>query len=165
MALSSLFLISIGQCSGIIHVIAKLLNDICHHARCNSTVALNGFLFFLHLGKDWGRYFSFINYPLSNFYFLYMTLMASFRYYVNRDTLFSYHKASEVFLQRLMALYVASHYKVVIAKLCVNSKDISFLRQGSLFMKLIGSWFVSTRFPPLSLSRHRLSSRNPTREK
>ncbi|XP_022780081.1 RNA cytidine acetyltransferase-like [Stylophora pistillata] len=32
-------------------------------------------------------------------------------YYVNRDTLFSYHKASEVFLQRLMALYVASHYK------------------------------------------------------
>ncbi|TKS73604.1 RNA cytidine acetyltransferase [Collichthys lucidus] len=33
------------------------------------------------------------------------------RYYVNRDTLFCYHKASEAFLQRLMALYVASHYK------------------------------------------------------
>ncbi|XP_015117202.1 RNA cytidine acetyltransferase [Diachasma alloeum] len=32
-------------------------------------------------------------------------------YYINRDTLFSYHKASEVFLQRLVALYVASHYK------------------------------------------------------
>lgn len=32
-------------------------------------------------------------------------------YYVNRDTLFSYHKDSEVFLQRMMALYVASHYK------------------------------------------------------
>ena len=32
-------------------------------------------------------------------------------YYVNRDSLFSYHPASEVFLQRLMALYVASHYK------------------------------------------------------
>lgn len=32
-------------------------------------------------------------------------------YYVNRDTLFSYHPASEVFLQRMMALYVASHYK------------------------------------------------------
>ncbi|KAG6541499.1 hypothetical protein Mapa_017096 [Marchantia paleacea] len=32
-------------------------------------------------------------------------------YYVNRDTLFSYHKATEVFLQRMMALYVASHYK------------------------------------------------------
>jgi N-acetyltransferase 10 len=30
---------------------------------------------------------------------------------VNRDTLFSYHPASEVFLQRMMALYVASHYK------------------------------------------------------
>ncbi|KAL6077347.1 N-acetyltransferase 10 [Balamuthia mandrillaris] len=32
-------------------------------------------------------------------------------YYVNRDTLFSYHKASESFLQRMMALYVSSHYK------------------------------------------------------
>ncbi|XP_014215555.1 RNA cytidine acetyltransferase [Copidosoma floridanum] len=32
-------------------------------------------------------------------------------YYINRDTLFSYHKASELFLQRLMALCVSSHYK------------------------------------------------------
>ena len=32
-------------------------------------------------------------------------------YYVDRDTLFSYHPASEVFLQRMMALFVASHYK------------------------------------------------------
>ncbi|XP_076114822.1 RNA cytidine acetyltransferase-like [Mytilus galloprovincialis] len=32
-------------------------------------------------------------------------------YYVNRDTLFSYHKASEGFLHRIMALYVSSHYK------------------------------------------------------
>ncbi|XP_053995758.1 RNA cytidine acetyltransferase [Hylaeus anthracinus] len=32
-------------------------------------------------------------------------------YYINRDTLFSYHKASELFLQKLVALYVASHYK------------------------------------------------------
>ncbi|CEG39118.1 n-acetyltransferase 10 [Plasmopara halstedii] len=32
-------------------------------------------------------------------------------YYVNRDSLFSYHKLSEGFLQRLMALYVSSHYK------------------------------------------------------
>lgn len=32
-------------------------------------------------------------------------------YHVNRDTLFSYHKASETFLQRMMALYVSSHYK------------------------------------------------------
>jgi N-acetyltransferase 10 len=32
-------------------------------------------------------------------------------FYVNRDTLFSYHPASEVFLQRMMALYVASHYR------------------------------------------------------
>ncbi|XP_047003929.1 RNA cytidine acetyltransferase [Schistocerca americana] len=32
-------------------------------------------------------------------------------YYINRDTLFCYHKASEAFLHRLVALYVASHYK------------------------------------------------------
>ncbi|KAJ1420970.1 WD40/YVTN repeat-like-containing domain superfamily [Sesbania bispinosa] len=32
-------------------------------------------------------------------------------YYVNRDTLFSYHRDSELFLQRMMTLYVASHYK------------------------------------------------------
>jgi N-acetyltransferase 10 len=32
-------------------------------------------------------------------------------YFVERDTLFSYHAASEKFLQQMMALYVASHYK------------------------------------------------------
>eukprot|EP01098_Paradermamoeba_levis_P010739 TRINITY_DN4523_c0_g2_i1.p1 TRINITY_DN4523_c0_g2~~TRINITY_DN4523_c0_g2_i1.p1 ORF type:complete len:965 (-),score=326.48 TRINITY_DN4523_c0_g2_i1:44-2938(-) len=32
-------------------------------------------------------------------------------YYVNKDTLFSFHKASEAFLQNMMALYVSSHYK------------------------------------------------------
>lgn len=32
-------------------------------------------------------------------------------YHVNRDTLFSYHRASERFLQRLVGLFVASHYK------------------------------------------------------
>ncbi|KAI0276813.1 GNAT acetyltransferase 2-domain-containing protein [Russula aff. rugulosa BPL654] len=32
-------------------------------------------------------------------------------FYVSRDTLFSYHIASEAFLQRMMALFVASHYK------------------------------------------------------
>merc|ERR1719367_514389 len=32
-------------------------------------------------------------------------------YYINRDTLFSYHSASEAFLHRVMALFVASHYK------------------------------------------------------
>ncbi|UZJ54740.1 hypothetical protein CBS101457_004060 [Exobasidium rhododendri] len=30
---------------------------------------------------------------------------------VNRDALFSYHPASEAFLQKMMALYVSSHYK------------------------------------------------------
>ncbi|ORY80427.1 GNAT acetyltransferase 2-domain-containing protein [Protomyces lactucae-debilis] len=32
-------------------------------------------------------------------------------YVVNRDTLFSFHPVSEAFLQKMMALYVASHYK------------------------------------------------------
>ncbi|ETO27670.1 hypothetical protein RFI_09460 [Reticulomyxa filosa] len=32
-------------------------------------------------------------------------------YCVNRDTLFSYNKVSEYFLQKLMSLYVSSHYK------------------------------------------------------
>ncbi|ODQ68123.1 DUF699-domain-containing protein [Nadsonia fulvescens var. elongata DSM 6958] len=32
-------------------------------------------------------------------------------FYVNRDTLFSYHPVSEAFLHKMMALYVASHYK------------------------------------------------------
>ncbi len=32
-------------------------------------------------------------------------------YAVNRDTLLSFHKASEAFLQRMMTLYVSSHYK------------------------------------------------------
>lgn len=32
-------------------------------------------------------------------------------YYVNRDTLFSYHKASEAFLKNIMSIYVSAHYK------------------------------------------------------
>ncbi|XP_063684232.1 RNA cytidine acetyltransferase-like [Bolinopsis microptera] len=32
-------------------------------------------------------------------------------YFVDKDILFSYHKASESFLQRIMTLYVSSHYK------------------------------------------------------
>ena len=32
-------------------------------------------------------------------------------YYVERDTLFSHHKAAEDFLQGMMSLYVSSHYK------------------------------------------------------
>ncbi|VDN56503.1 unnamed protein product [Dracunculus medinensis] len=31
--------------------------------------------------------------------------------YVNRDTLFSFHKASETFLHNLMSIYVSAHYK------------------------------------------------------
>jgi N-acetyltransferase 10 len=32
-------------------------------------------------------------------------------FYVNKDALFSFHKASELFLQRMVALFVSSHYK------------------------------------------------------
>lgn len=32
-------------------------------------------------------------------------------YYVDRDALFSYHPVSEAFLQKMMSLYVSSHYK------------------------------------------------------
>lgn len=32
-------------------------------------------------------------------------------YEVNRDSLFSYHKASEAFLLKMMSLFVSSHYK------------------------------------------------------
>lgn len=32
-------------------------------------------------------------------------------FYVNRDTLFSYHKASEAFLRKIMSIFVSSHYK------------------------------------------------------
>ncbi|XP_060661511.1 RNA cytidine acetyltransferase [Drosophila nasuta] len=32
-------------------------------------------------------------------------------YYIDRDALFSYHKATEAFLQRLVSIYVSSHYK------------------------------------------------------
>ncbi|KAF8269189.1 DUF699-domain-containing protein [Lactarius quietus] len=32
-------------------------------------------------------------------------------FYISHDTLFSYHPASEAFLQRMMALYIVSHYK------------------------------------------------------
>jgi len=32
-------------------------------------------------------------------------------YFVNRDTLFSYHSSSELFLSKLMTIFVSSHYK------------------------------------------------------
>jgi tRNA(Met) C34 N-acetyltransferase TmcA len=43
-------------------------------------------------------------------------------YHVDRDALFSYNKLSELFLQRLVAIYVSSHYKVrtIICRLVVR---------------------------------------------
>lgn len=32
-------------------------------------------------------------------------------YYIDRDALFSYHRAAEAFLQRIVSIYVSSHYK------------------------------------------------------
>lgn len=32
-------------------------------------------------------------------------------FYIDRDALFSYHRAAEAFLQRIVSIYVASHYK------------------------------------------------------
>lgn len=52
------------------------------------------------------------------------TLDCCITYYVNRDTLFCYHKASEAFLHRLMSLYVASHYKVIANVDCSFSASI-----------------------------------------
>ena len=58
---------------------------------------------------------------------------------VNRDTLFSFHPVSEKFLQQMVALYVASHYKV--------SKDTPSLSRGSIYFT-----FYST---PLGLLMHK----------
>lgn len=55
-------------------------------------------------------------------------------YYVNRDTLFSYHKASEAFLHRIMGLYVSSHYKV--SKLVYDMRDLSLFK-NVVFRKFI----------------------------
>lgn len=32
-------------------------------------------------------------------------------FYIDRDSLFSYHQAAETFLQKLVSIYVSSHYK------------------------------------------------------
>ena len=32
-------------------------------------------------------------------------------YFVNRDTLFSYHSSTEKFLNKIMNIFVSSHYK------------------------------------------------------
>jgi hypothetical protein len=55
-------------------------------------------------------------------------------YCVNRDTLFSFNKVAEVFLQRIMALYVASHYKVRVAVLL--TRELRF-RSGYIFHKAL----------------------------
>ena len=51
-------------------------------------------------------------------------------YYVNRDTLFSYHKASEAFLHRIMGLYVSSHYKVSLLLLVMNNVDVNLMLES-----------------------------------
>lgn len=62
---------------------------------------------------------------------------------VNRDTLFSFHDVSEAFLQQMVALYVASHYK--------NSPDdlqlMSDAPAHELFVLTAGKSDQSTRLP------------------
>lgn len=73
------------------------------------------------------------------------------RYYVNRDTLFCYHKASEAFLQRLMALYVASHYKVT----------LFYTLNNSIFLKRAQCPTHSVVFPPVCSFVDSMFSRDP----
>ncbi|KAF4656300.1 N-acetyltransferase 10 [Perkinsus chesapeaki] len=63
-------------------------------------------------------------------------------YLVNRDTLFSYHKASEVFLRNMQSLFVSSHYK--------NSPN------DLLLMSDAPKHHVFALLPPLSKSQGRL---------
>uniref|UniRef100_D4AEB4 RNA cytidine acetyltransferase n=1 Tax=Rattus norvegicus TaxID=10116 RepID=D4AEB4_RAT len=67
-------------------------------------------------------------------------------YYVNRDTLFCYHKASEVFLQRLMALYVASHYKVCLEGELSRQSILNSLSRGKKASGDLLPWTVSEQF-------------------
>ena len=87
-------------------------------------------------------------------------------YYVERDTLFSHHKAAEDFLQGMMSLYVSSHYK--------NSpNDLQLLSDAPVCMSLgcdvylsvfqrapIQAWMDASRKGPschavLACTRHR----------
>ncbi|XP_072475293.1 RNA cytidine acetyltransferase isoform X2 [Notamacropus eugenii] len=67
-------------------------------------------------------------------------------YYVNRDTLFCYHKASEAFLQRLMALYVASHYKVCLEGEISRQSILNSLSRGKKAYGDLIPWTVSEQF-------------------
>ncbi|RLW10107.1 hypothetical protein DV515_00002526 [Chloebia gouldiae] len=78
-------------------------------------------------------------------------------YYVNRDTLFCYHRASEIFLQRLMALYVASHYKnslpevLAVVQVCMEGEisHQSIMNSLSRGKKASGDlipWTISEQF-------------------
>uniref|UniRef100_UPI00398F1A4F RNA cytidine acetyltransferase isoform X2 n=1 Tax=Pristiophorus japonicus TaxID=55135 RepID=UPI00398F1A4F len=67
-------------------------------------------------------------------------------YYVNRDTLFCYHKASEAFLQRLMSLYVASHYKVCLEGEISSQSVMNSLSRGKKAFGDLIPWTVSEQF-------------------
>ncbi|KAF2979352.1 hypothetical protein EK904_012519 [Melospiza melodia maxima] len=67
-------------------------------------------------------------------------------YYVNRDTLFCYHRASEVFLQRLMALYVASHYKVCMEGEISRQSIMNSLSRGKKASGDLIPWTISEQF-------------------
>mgnify|MGYP003686005945 CR=1 FL=1 len=53
-------------------------------------------------------------------------------YWVDRDALFSYHSASEAFLQRVLAICVSSHYKNTPNDLQVLAPSLPSLRLGPI---------------------------------
>ena len=63
------------------------------------------------LMEPWGSMWCTVSSPLPFSRSSSCLCVPTHRYHVSRDTLFSYHSASEEFLHRLMALYVSSHYK------------------------------------------------------
>jgi N-acetyltransferase 10 len=65
-------------------------------------------------------------------------------YYVDRDTLFSHHKASEAFLQRMMALYVSSHYRN-----SPNDLQIMSDAPGHHLFALLGPVTATTALPDI----------------
>lgn len=60
-----------------------------------------------------------------------------FRLYVNRDTLFSFHKASEAFLHSLMSIYVSAHYKNT-----PNDLQVSFIGSVSKITVIFLPYFI-----------------------
>ena len=86
---------------------------------------------------DWSFYFDNSLQATSTFESKRFLTFHSRSYYINRDTLFSYHKASELFLQRIMSLYVSSHYKVSIRYFWVIESYLIVLQKNVTCSKIL----------------------------